>query len=64
MVLFNASAAPVGNLGMSELEGAGMDLRKWRSNGEINDCTQPLDGKVLGITWHSQAGTLSFPINV
>ena len=34
------------NLGMLAQEDAGMELRKWRFNGEINDCTQPLDGKV------------------
>ena len=49
---------------MSALEGTGKELRKWRCNGEINDCTHPLDAKVLDVTWHSQADTLSFPINV
>ena len=59
----NLEAGHFKNLGMSALEGAGMEVRKWRFNGEINDCTQPLDGKVLGVTWRSQADTRSFPIN-
>ena len=59
----NLEAGHLENLGMSALEGAGMVVRKWRFNSEINDCTQPLDGKVFGVTWHSQADTLSFPIN-
>ena len=33
-----------------------------RSNGEINDPTQPVDGKVLGTTWQSRKDTISFPV--
>ena len=32
-------------VGVSMFECAGMELRKWRSNGENNDSTQPVDGK-------------------
>ena len=49
-------------VGVSTLESEGMELRKWRSNGEINDPTQPVDGKVLGTTWQSQNDTISFPV--
>ena len=43
-------AARFKQVGVSTLESAGMELRKWRSNGEINDPTKPVDGKVLGTT--------------
>ena len=55
-------AARFKQVGVSTLESAGMELRKWRSNGEINDPTQPVDGKVLGTTWQSQKDTISFPV--
>ena len=51
-------------LGVSALQEASMELRKWRSNGNINDDSQPPDGKVLGVTWHSRQDTLTFQINV
>ena len=51
-------------LGVSALQEASMELRKWRSNGKINDDSQPQDGKVLGVTWHSRQDTLTFQNNV
>ena len=51
-------------LGVSALQEASMELRKWRSNGKINDDSQPQVGKVLGVTWHSRHDTLTFQINV
>ena len=50
--------------GVSALQEASMELRKWRSNGKINDDSQPQDCKVLGVTWHSRQDTLTFQINV